>query len=59
MLCKNLKYWRNSLPLHQPNPAGEKGIPQREISGLVQNRVTVWAGGSGKAAGFAQALPMA
>jgi len=28
-------------------------------SGLVQNRVTVWVGGSGKAEGFAQALPMA
>jgi len=27
--------------------------------GLVQTRVTVWVGGSGKGGGFAQALPMA
>jgi len=33
----------------------------REIAGrgLVQTRVTVWVGGSGKAEGFAQVLPMA
>ncbi len=29
------------------------------FGGLVQSRVTVWLGGSGKAEGFAQILPMA
>jgi hypothetical protein len=48
----------NRLPgvaRHEPRrPFRDSPVP-----GLVQNRGTVWVGGSGKAGGFAQALPLA
>jgi len=53
--------WTCGPGYHGPSALGPawKSVRVRAETGLVQTRVTVWVGGSGKAAGFAQALPMA
>jgi len=50
----------SNFTLYTSLPAEGRSCETKPISaGLVQTRVTVWVGGSGKAEGFAQVLPMA